>query len=99
MIEYSTFSSGMTNTSIAVAELLQSLGHTVTLLSIKGTQPWWDDCQQLQKLFRVAHLDTMDLSGNRPDPVAKPYDLIFEIGVIAGTFGFLYWIRSLYYGS
>lgn len=70
----------MTNTSIAVAELLQSLGHQVTLLNLKGTNPWWDDCQQLQKLFHVAHLDTMDPSGNSPGPV--PYDLIFEIGVL-----------------
>jgi len=70
-IEFSVFSSGNTNASIAVAELMKGLGHEVTLLNIHGTTSWWDDCKVLEKIFTVKHLE---------NNLAETYDIIFEIG-------------------
>ena len=76
-IEYSVFSSGHTNTSIAIAEMMLNAGHTVTLLNIKGKKMWWDDCTPVAKLFKVRHLD---------DGVDEsPFDLLFEIGMMTVT--------------
>ena len=61
------FSSGVTNTSIAIYEMLTALGHTVDLVNM-NTTPWWDDCKGLQSSFRVVPIS--DASG---------YDFLFEI--------------------
>lgn len=42
------FSAGIANTSLAVAELFEALGHEVTLVTVT-TQDWWDDCQTLKR--------------------------------------------------
>ena len=73
-IEFSMFSSGSTNTSIALAELAAALGHEVVLLNLRGTKDWWDDCETLRKTFKVQHLDA---SGSEAQ---EPYDLVFEVG-------------------
>ena len=73
-IEHSCFSAGSTNTAIAIAELLQALGHEATLLNLRGRKDWWDDCRVLQKMFKVMHLEGADLSGE------KPFDVLFEVG-------------------
>ncbi len=78
LIEYSCFSAGVTNTSIALAELMTALGHEATLLNLRGRKDWWDDCKVLQKNFKVAHLE--DLSGS-----AQAYDLLLEVGGLTVT--------------
>jgi len=37
-IEYSVFSSGLTNMSLAIAELFKGLGHSVKLINMRGTR-------------------------------------------------------------
>ena len=69
-MEYSVFSCGSTNTSIAIAELMKGLGHTATLINM-GTTQWWDDCLQLKKVFPGVNLG--DISGTQ-------FDLVFEVG-------------------
>lgn len=73
-IEYSMFSNGNTNTSIAVAELLSGLGHDVVLLDLVGQQEWWDDCKPLQKLFKVVQAKSLGAA------TPAPFDLLVEIG-------------------
>jgi GR25 family glycosyltransferase involved in LPS biosynthesis len=60
------FSSGVANTSVAIAELFQGLGHEVALISLTGNI-WWDDCQEAKGL-PVVPLDS-----------AKDFDVVFEI--------------------
>ena len=60
--EHSMFSGGIANTSLAVAELFEALGHEVTLVTVTN-QDWWDDCQTLKRkvvaLNDVSGLDLM----------------------------------------
>lgn len=73
MIEYSVFSSGLTNTSIAVAELFKGLGHSVTLINVHGKKDWWDDCTAVKKIYDVLQL--VDISGSN----VPKFDIVFEI--------------------
>jgi hypothetical protein len=66
-IQFSMFSSGVANTSIATYEMLSALGHTVELVNMH-TAPWWDDCKGLESSFKVVPIS--DASG---------YDILFEI--------------------
>ena len=65
-IQHSMFSSGVANTSVAIAELFQSLGHDVSLISLTD-KLWWDDCEEAKGL-RVIPLSD-----------AKGFDVVFEI--------------------
>ena len=67
-LQHSMFSAGIANTSIAVAELMRELGHTVELIQLAEKQTWWDDCLGLSKHWTVVSIND-----------AKEYDLIFEI--------------------
>jgi GR25 family glycosyltransferase involved in LPS biosynthesis len=70
-IEYSVFSSGNTNTCIALVELMKALGHEVVLLNLKeGGADWWDDCHGIHKIANVVSLAK----------VKDPFDLVFEVG-------------------
>ena len=71
-IEYSVFSSGLTNVSLAIGELFKSLGHTVKLINIRGNKPWWDDCTPVQKIYDIIHLE--DISGE-----IEKFDVVFEV--------------------
>jgi GR25 family glycosyltransferase involved in LPS biosynthesis len=62
------FSSGLANTSLAVAELMREFGHDVEFIQIINDKLWWDDCQSLAPHWKVVHV--ADAAG---------YDLIFEI--------------------
>jgi hypothetical protein len=62
------FSSGATNTSFAVAELMREFGHEVEFIQFNGDKSWWDDCQSLSPQWKVVHIND-----------AKNYDLIFEV--------------------
>lgn len=64
-IQHSMFSSGLANTSLAIAETLRDQGHDVTLLSLTN-QLWWDDCEEAK--FPVI-----------PVAEAKDFDVLFEI--------------------
>ena len=70
-LQHSMFSAGIANTSIAVAELMRELGHTVELIQLAEKQTWWDDCLGLSKHWTVVSIND-----------AKEYDLIFEIDVV-----------------
>jgi alpha(1,3/1,4) fucosyltransferase len=72
-IEYSVFSSGLTNTSLAIAELFKGLGYSVTLLNLRGTRAWWEDCLALQKVYPIINL--VDISGSS----CEKFDIVFEI--------------------
>jgi len=69
-IQHSMFSSGMANTSLAIAELMRELGNEVELIQMI-TEPasWWDDCKALAPHWKVVHAAE-----------ATGYDLLFEIG-------------------
>lgn len=69
-IEFSMFSCGATNTSLALVELIAGLGHEAVLLNIRGTNEWWDDGKPLKDTTRVQHLE----GGG------GAYDLILEVG-------------------
>jgi hypothetical protein len=65
--QHSVFSSGVANTSLAVAEVMRELGHEVELIQMcPGT--WWDDCKGLEKFWKVVPIES-----------ATGYDLLFEI--------------------
>ena len=65
--QHSVFSSGVANTSLAVAEVMRELGHEVELIQMcPGT--WWDDCKGLEKFWKVIPIES-----------ATGYDLLFEI--------------------
>jgi len=68
------YSSGITNTAMAIAELCKGLGFTPTLLNVKGIKPWWDDCGVLRQVFPILNLDDF-MPG-----VDTPFDILFEIG-------------------
>ena len=65
-IQHSMFSSGMANTSVAIAELFKSLGHDVFLISLTD-KLWWDDCEEAKRLQVI------------PLSEAKGFDVVFEI--------------------
>lgn len=67
-VQHSMFSSGITNTSIAVAELMREFGHHVDFIQTSGKQTWWDDCLTLNKHWNVVSVED-----------AANYDIIFEI--------------------
>ena len=70
-IEHSMYSSGSTNTALAVAELCKTLGYEATLINIRGSQTWWEDCTPLKKIFPVVHVD---------DIKELTFNILFEIG-------------------
>ena len=65
--QHSMFSSGMANTTLAVAELMREFGHDVDLIQL-GEKLWWDDCEALSTHWKIV------LAAD-----AKDYDLVFEI--------------------
>jgi len=70
MLQYSMFSSGMANASLAIAELVKELGHDVDIIQMGDENTrWWDDCSAIAPHWKV--VAAKDASG---------YDLIFEIG-------------------
>jgi len=77
LVEYSVFSSGNTNTSIAIAEMMAGLGHTVSLLNIKGKKAWWDDCVAISRIIKVVHLEDLES--------VQTFDLLFEVGQLTLT--------------
>ena len=68
LAQHSMFSSGIANTSLAVAELLREFGHDVDLIQVAGDPKWWDDCKGLSKNWNLVSIDD-----------AKEYDLLFEV--------------------
>jgi GR25 family glycosyltransferase involved in LPS biosynthesis len=76
LVEFSMFSSGATNTAIAIAELMAGLGHEVTLLNVRGKNEWWDDCKAIKASFNVKHLEGGDCG---------TYDILFEVGQLTLT--------------
>jgi GR25 family glycosyltransferase involved in LPS biosynthesis len=68
MAQHSMFSSGVANTSLAVAELMREFGHEVDLIQTAGAATWWDDCKSLAEKWRIVTVAD-----------AKDYDLVIEI--------------------
>lgn len=68
LAQHSMFSSGLTNTSLAIAELMRMLGHDVEFIQVGEKVGWWDDCTTLEKSWKM--VSVADATG---------YDLIFEI--------------------
>ena len=59
--QHSMFSSGTANTSLAVAELFEGLGHEVSLVSLNG-RAWWDDCEAAKRpVISIADASGFDL--------------------------------------
>ena len=50
-MQFSFFSGGGATTAISIAELCRALGHDVWLVNTNGTQPWWEDMQELSKQY------------------------------------------------
>ena len=79
VIQHSMFSSGLANSSLAIAELFRALGHDVDLVQVAdASRDWWDDCEELKGRggIRVVPLATAT------SEAAAPYDLLIEIGSI-----------------
>ena len=68
LAQHSMFSSGLTNTSLAVAELMRMLGHDVEFIQVGEKVSWWDDCKTLEKSWKMVSVAE-----------ATGYDLVFEI--------------------
>lgn len=68
LAQHSMFSSGLTNTSLAIAELMRLLGHHVEFIQVAEKIGWWDDCKSLEKSWKM--VSVADATG---------YDLVFEI--------------------
>jgi len=68
LAQHSMFSSGLTNTSLAVAELMRMLGHDVEFIQVADNVAWWDDCKTLEKSWKMVSVAE-----------ATGYDLVFEI--------------------
>ena len=92
-MQYSMFSGGSSNTSLAIAELYENLGHTITLLNIHGSAEWWDDCQRLRARHTVASLKEILYKIEMKE--MAPFDIVFEMdhmmlkptdrAIVAGT--------------
>ena len=76
-MQYSMFSGGSSNTSLAIAELYENLGHTVTLLNIHGSAQWWDDCQRIRARHTVASLKEILYKIEMKE--MAPFDIVFEM--------------------
>ena len=72
------FSSGIANTSLAIAELMKGLGNEATLVNIRGQKAWWDDCEALKNIFKVVHLEQGTAA-----MAATPFDILFEIAPLS----------------
>jgi len=59
---------------MAIAELCKLLGYAPTLLNVRGTNPWWDDCTLLKQVFPLQHLEEIR---SFDEPI---FDILFEIG-------------------
>lgn len=66
--QHSMFSSGVANTTLAIAELMREFGHDVEFVQLVAEKTWWDDCSSLGKQWKVVPIEE-----------AKGYDLLFEI--------------------
>ncbi len=63
------FSTGYTNTGLAIAELMREAGHEVVFLNTAGNgKGWWDDCADLKNYWSIVKVDD-----------ARDFDLIIEI--------------------
>ena len=67
--QHSVFSSGASQTSLALAELFSYLGHTCTFIHV-GEETWWEDITSLKPAWACVR-DT--------DVVAGQFDRIFEV--------------------
>jgi alpha(1,3/1,4) fucosyltransferase len=73
-LQFSYFSGGGSHTSLAVAEAMVNLGHSVTLVNLEGEKGWWEDALPLadawkDKLYHVS-------KGVAPQ---EKFDILFEI--------------------
>ena len=55
-IQHSLFSGGLANTTLALVELVEVLGHTATIVNTSTSQ-WWDDCPTLKEKYNIVHVD------------------------------------------
>jgi len=73
-MQFSFFSGGGATTAISIAELCRALGHDVWLVNTNGTQPWWEDMQELSKHYtQVLH------TANYATSKEIPLDLVLEV--------------------
>ena len=77
VVEFSMFSSGLANTTLAIAELMKGLGNDVTIVNLRGKREWWDDCTPLKGLFKMEHLEE--------SPSIERFDILFEIAPLQVT--------------
>ena len=70
--QYSMFSGGLANTTIAIYELMKACGYDVTLLNTNSDVAWWDDCKSLQNHIKVVSIK----KDSEPTDV---FDLIIEL--------------------
>ena len=55
-IQHSLFSGGLANTTLALVELLEKLGHTTSIVNTSNVL-WWDDCATLKDKYNIVHVD------------------------------------------
>ena len=71
--QHSMFSSGMTNTTIALYELFKLLDHEVFLLNTNTRSEWFDDCKNLK-----TKIETIQISRDQIT-FENPMDLLIEL--------------------
>ena len=75
--QHSMFSSGVANTTLAIAELMREFGHDVEFVQLVAEKTWWDDCSSLGKQWKVVPIEE-----------AKGYDLPHRPDTKAGVCGY-----------
>ena len=68
-IQYSFFSNGLATCSLSLAEALKNFGHSVSLVSTKGSNDWFDDVKGLKDRFPIVKMED----------VKTPFDLFIDV--------------------
>jgi len=71
--QFSMFSGGIANTTIALIEIYRHLGHDTFLLNINSNVEWYDDVKLLKEQIQVININKDDIS------YENPFDLIIEL--------------------
>ena len=61
--QFSMFSGGLANTTIAIIETMKILGNDVVLLNTNSTVEWFDDVKNLKKDISIINISKDTRSG------------------------------------
>jgi len=70
--QYSMFSGGLANTTIALYEMMIALGYEVTILNTNNDVIWYDDCKELGHSLNVRNI-------KKDETLTELYDFVIEL--------------------